>query len=398
MLSPILVFTAIGFAYFLPSDVSLALGLAPIVYCTAVGFFLDYGIVLRGPTSLTLTPETFLHAGAWIAMFLVLIYAGRNHYLSVLRHSLFLGSRDCVLVRETWGGRVFIVAMILFTWQLTRVGVDWQLGLAYSTIAFATWIVLSRVVAETGAFFIQGYYYPCVLILGFLGEKALGPQVTMAMFLVTTVLLAAQVQCLMPYMVHGLKILDLTGERRLGRASSWIGGGLLLCLAVALPVTIYLDYNNGAYLVGYGGWRIPASKMAFDAVASMAQKLNLQGVLASSLSLSGFQRLLHISPNWTCVTAFSTTFVLVLLFSAARMRWSKWPIHPVMFLMLATFQSQYLATSFLIGWALKSVVIRYGGTKGYHRMKLFMIGIIAGEMLSGAVVIVMGIFRYFLKD
>jgi len=66
-----------------------------------------------------------------------------------------------------------------------------------------------------------------------------------------------------------------------------------------------------------------------------------------------------------------------------------------MFIVLGTFQSRTLAFSFLIGCLIKVLVTKYGGAAGYRRVKPFMVGVIAGDMLGGLVPMVAGAIYYF---
>ena len=89
--------------------------------------------------------------------------------------------------------------------------------------------------------------------------------------------------------------------------------------------------------------------------------------------------------------AMTVGLVLVLLMYFARMRYTWWPIHPVMFAVLSTYQSSTLSASFLLGWLIKTAVVRLGGNAGYHRFKPVMIGLIAGDVLAAVVVMAHGV-------
>ena len=77
--SPTLIFTAVGFSYFLATDVSLSLGLAPYLYCLIVGVLAGYG-VSAGGGMLRPTLQASFYAGAYFGMFAVLLYTGRHYY------------------------------------------------------------------------------------------------------------------------------------------------------------------------------------------------------------------------------------------------------------------------------------------------------------------------------
>jgi len=82
---------------------------------------------------------------------------------------------------------------------------------------------------------------------------------------------------------------------------------------------------------------------------------------------------------------------MALAFAMIRLRWPKWPLHPVLFLDWFTYAGRMLSASFLGGWMIKSLVTRFGGASGYQRLKPLMFGLIAGEMLGGIVPMLIGL-------
>jgi hypothetical protein len=394
LLNPTLSFTAIGFAYFLATDVSLSVGLAPFVYEWVAGLFLAYGVSFTGGGFLSLQIQTFLFGGAYFGMFLVLLYTGRHYYTSVLRSSFFLPARDKPERQAVWGARVFLAGFAFFAGQLMLVGVTWYLALLYTAGAIMILVVISRLVAETGVFFIHAYHFPCVLLWGFLGARVIGPQALLPMLMVSSLLLIDPRESVMPYMVQGLKLADMN-KAKVGRTAGWGCVALLVAFAVAVPVTLFWQYDRGAMQVG-DGWTQGVPRMAFNGTVRAKERLKAQGVLEEAGNLSGMDWVRGISPNTPCVIAFGATFTLVVLFATARLRFPRWPFHPVMFLVLGAFQSRTLAVSFLIGWFIKVVVTKYGGAKAYHRLKPLMIGVIAGDMLGGLLPMVIGFFYYLV--
>ena len=97
-----------------------------------------------------------------------------------------------------------------------------------------------------------------------------------------------------------------------------------------------------------------------------------------------------------CLISFGGGLVAVLAFAAIRLRWPKWPLHPVLFLVWGTYAGYTFAASFLAGWFIKVAVTQYGGASWYQRLKPMMFGMIAGEMLAGLVTMAVG-FVYWLK-
>jgi hypothetical protein len=129
----------------------------------------------------------------------------------------------------------------------------------------------------------------------------------------------------------------------------------------------------------------------------MRINLEAQGTLEAALSTSGWHHFVDIIPSKPVVIGFLVTFSLVLLFTFCRHRFAWWPLHPLMFLILGTWQSQNLAFSFLLGCLIKTGVTKFGGTTVYHRLKPLMIGLIAGEMIAGIIPVVISASYYFIQ-
>jgi hypothetical protein len=395
MFNPTIYFTVIGFAYFLSTDVSLSLGIAPYVYAIFTGTLIGYGVSVNGAM---LQPYigSFFYAGAYAGMFLVLVYTGRQYFGSVLKRSLFLRSGDAAESHAVWGGRVFLLAALLFIVQLTAVGLSWQLAALYTMIMTVLFVVISRLLAEAGVFYLHAYFFPCAVLWGFLGAKAIGPDQLLIMSMLSSVLLIDPREAFMPFVVSGLQLSD-QAKCRLGRTAVYGMLAVILGFAAALPATIYLQYRHGAIRVGDGWTTSSVPRFAFNASSAVRKTLVAQGALPAVDLRSGWARLADATPTLGCVLAFATTFVLVILFTMGRHRFSWWPIHPLLFLVLATWQSRILAFSFLIGWAVKKAVTKYGGADHYQKLKPLMIGLVTGEMLAGIVPMIIGAVYYWVQ-
>lgn len=392
--NPTIYFTAVGFAFFLSTDVGLALGLAPWVGALATGLLAGYGVTMtRGHLEASLNSSFF--AGAFCAMFLVLLYSGRRYYLSILRRSIGLAAPDAIGNASVWWARVALGAFILFILQLSMVGVEWQWALLYSLAVIMIFTVVSRLVAEAGAFFIHPHFYPCAMLWGFLGARSVGADQLLVLSMISGLLLIDPREAMMPFAATATCLTDRVGAPA-GKTLRWGMVALLLCFLVTVPVVLHWQYQHGAIAVG-DGWttdRVPQNP--FHVNSKISRRLDAQGLLDVSQSVTGLARFKLAAPLKPYVAAFATTFFLVLLFSFLRHRISRWPIHPLIFLMLDTFQSRMLAMSFLVGCVLKAAVSHYGGAKAYQKLKPFAIGLIAGEALAGIVSVIIGAVYYWL--
>ena len=392
LFQPRIIFTAIAFSFFLASDVSLSLGLAPFVYCTVIGALAGYGVTMRGAL-LSQGMDGYLYAGGFFGVFLTLIYSGRQYYMSVVRSALAMTHRDEVRPHETWAVRAGAAAFVILVIELAITGLDWQLAVLYVCLTVMLLTVLSRIVAETGVFYIYPAFFPCALILGFLGVRATGFTTMAILFTITGVLMVNPSEALMPFVVQAQKLVALSGER-VGRVAVVSLGVVALGIAVALPMQLYWQYDRGGQAVGHG-WAVNSvPRYGFNAAVRVKEKLVAHGKLEEAEAVSGWGRLLKVSPGGWRLFAFGTTLALVLLCTAARMRFAWWPIHPVLFLVLGTWQSKVLAPAFLMGWLVKVGVTRYGGPSAVRRAMPLMIGLIAGELLAGVGFMIVGAIYY----
>ena len=123
--------------------------------------------------------------------------------------------------------------------------------------------------------------------------------------------------------------------------------------------------------------------MPFNEAVSYTQRLTGQGTLAASETISGFARFTAISPqSGSLIWAALAGAGLVLLCTFGRLRWTWWPLHPVAFLIWTSYPALWFAWSFLIGWILKVLVIRYGGARVFQKLKPLVFGLIAGELVG----------------
>ena len=88
-------------------------------------------------------------------------------------------------------------------------------------------------------------------------------------------------------------------------------------------------------------------------------------------------------------------FLAVLAVSLLRFRFAGFPIHPILFLIWGSYPSNCAWASFLIGWFIKQLVVRFGGGGVYQKCKPLFVGLIAGEILVIGITIAMD-FAYYL--
>jgi hypothetical protein len=187
----------------------------------------------------------------------------------------------------------------------------------------------------------------------------------------------------MPFVVNGLKMCDKTNVRpgRTGLAMTVI---FVLALAVAVPVVLGSNYSRGVPLSDR--WAtVNVPKFPFELGTREINSMELRGQLETATSLSGLERLAHAEADPSFLVWAGIGLTLVIVVGVLRLRFAWWPLHPVIFLVWGSYPMWRLSHSFLLGWFIKSAVVKLGGTKGYQTGKALMIGAIAGEMFAGLI-------------
>ncbi|MBU0677553.1 MAG: hypothetical protein KJ626_05495 [Verrucomicrobia bacterium] len=390
-----LYFTVIAVAYFLPSEVSLSLGIGPFLWVFFTGTLATYGIGQTGwqgnwPFGISLS--SMLNLGAYFALLGVIIYTGRHYYSSVFKRAAGFRTAQHVEPSAVGGARVFLFGIVFFTvFAAVFAGLDWPLALLFSLGCVAVYLVMSRLLAETGLFFIVTFGTPATLLWAIMGAKSLGPQMMLILFMFCIVMFYDPREALMPYITNGLKLAD-EFKVNLGKLSIAIAAALVVGLAVGIPVVLYFQYDKG---IDVSSWQIQQAKVPFNEVINAMQRLDAQGQLEEAGSVTGLKRFVQAAPNGQAMLTFAIGAGLVIVFSGMRLRFTKWPLHPVLFLVWGTYAGDCFAQSFILGWIIKTGITKYGGASIYQKLKPLMFGLIAGEMLGGVVPMIVSLI-YFL--
>jgi len=253
---------------------------------------------------------------------------------------------------------------------------------------------ISRLYTESGLFFLFVVgVYPLGLLTAAFGPEALGPAAMVILGMTSCVIACDLRGSMMPFVVNGLKITERAGIQP-GRVGRWMMVAFLLALTVAVPTLLWAQYNYG---VRIGWWEgIVAPRMTFTATQNAVNMMKLRGTLAQSESYGPLERLAHIKPSARFKYGAAAGFVAVLALSALRLRFTWWPIHPLLLMAWGTSSTAMLGVSFLLGWFIKTMVTKLGGGSAYRHARYIMIGVIAADLLSGLTFQLIGFVYRFL--
>jgi hypothetical protein len=77
-------------------------------------------------------------------------------------------------------------------------------------------------------------------------------------------------------------------------------------------------------------------------------------------------------------------FVFSVVSSALRQRFTAFPIHPLGYALATTNSMEYMWCPFFIAWAIKAILVRYGGIRAYRAGLPFFLGLILGDYIIPA--------------
>ena len=383
LMNPELFFAVVGLAYFIGTDVALSVGLAPILFTAVFAGLMGLGVNLSGhyfsggPTSAQLF-------GSYLGMGLVVLYLGRRFYLDVLL-SAFGARRDAIPGTARWACRIGLLAaagMVLML--ILVVQLHWLLAILFVLLVGLLLLVLTRVNVEAGLFFIQPSWQAVSVLVGLFGAAALGPNMLVTLGLLCVVLTLDPRVCFMPLAANALWFTEVRGVRP--RKTGWLlGVSVLLALVIGVFSTVWLQYRHAGG--SQYGWAAEATTFPF----TMLQE-QLQAHPDAAGASFDWQA---ITPNSSFLLAAGIGVALVIGAQALRLRFPRWPLHPMLFLVWGTLPVYWMGPSILIGCVLKLAITRLGGESAYTRAKPLFLGLIAGEFIAGILWMGVGLL-YFL--
>ena len=383
--------TVVAFGFFLASDVSLSLGLSQYLIVPILAWLMVLGVDVSGDY-MAGGPQEFQVFGSYFGLAMVLLYMGRRYYWQVVQQGILFRCRQEVEPYAAWALRVLLLCVAgvvaILIWQ----GLEWPFAILLVGLVLLMFLVMARINAESGTFFVQPGWQPVGVLLGLFGAAALGPKALVILGLISAVLTIDPRECLMPFVVNGLKMCDASGVRpgRTGWAASAV---FAVALAVAVPSVLWVNYSSSEpQSDGWAYKNVP--KFPFNTAEREVTKLTLADELKQSEQYTPWQRLKNIKPEPRFVWPVLIGVALVMVFSALRLRFTWWPLHPILFVVWGTYPMRLLNHSFLIGWLVKLLVTKLGGGQKYRQVRTFMIGAVAGDLLGGVVFMVVGAIYY----
>ncbi|MGI6749734.1 MAG: DUF6785 family protein, partial [Atribacter sp.] len=238
-----LYFTILALAYFVSSEVSLTMGVSVI----SLGILGSLYYLATG-TPLESTWLQTGRAGAYVGYTLILIYTGRTYFKAVfaralrLRRSTHEERADDDARVSVLAARVLILALTGFVVILSWILQSWVVAIFYSLLLMILFLVISRIVCETGVPFIQCNWVPGEILARLLGPAAIGPHALPGMLWIAGIFAQDPREALMPYVATGVKAAE-DGGLKLRKFFWIIVGAVAIALVIAWFSSTFFLYN-----------------------------------------------------------------------------------------------------------------------------------------------------------
>jgi hypothetical protein len=319
------------------------------------------------------------HTGAYVALAVIALYAGRRHLWDVLRR--IAGRHGAVDDRgEAWSYRtaagILALAVGFLCFWMQYVGVGFWKGALYVAFLLACAISTARIRAECGTpWTYLTPYTPLIIFTALGGAHFFGVELFVIMIVSGGFLCSASYLMCAPTQVEMLqlgRLLDvsprcLNRAMMLGAVGGLVFGGLFL-LSIA--------YGKGGMNMPYiGDW---AAQQAFQiriVTTEVAyQDQRFQKCQDEKRSF-GFD--LKKPDTW----ALGVSFGITILLFAAKSLWVGFPLHPVGYILANSYFINMVWGSLLAALVIKFIALKAGGVMVVRNvLRPFFVGMFVGAV------------------
>ncbi len=362
---------AMGFAFLVPSDVSLSIWFFFLFTRFELQFSYWLGRPLTGGGGGPFM--VWQEAGAYVTFVLMMLWAARKQLAAVFRKAAGLDegvddSAEPIAYRLAFWGTVASCAGMA-AW-FVYYGMSVLVAAAFVALMLVMILGLARLVAQGGVFFVLQQWKPVDLLHGLSGGRAFGAGAAVVGQMHNNVFFWDTREILSAHAMNALRISAVFGQRRRLLLPAMFAA-LVLAMPIAAWSSLHMYYSVGAYNVGTAwGTRVhpintfnKAERMIVSPVQSAEPQYGAMALGAGIM--------------------FATTL--------ARGRFYWWPIHSLGFMMGSSYAAQMLWVSAFLGWLAKALTLKLCGGKVLQAVRSFFLGIILAESLAIAVSTAVGL-------
>lgn len=308
--------------------------------------------------------------GAALALFVWVLWMARRHLRQVIRTTLRRASGGTGGA-EPMSYRVAVVGFFLtfgfMVYFMMASGCRLFFGLLVIGLLVGYYLMWARLRAETGLGFLP---FPLEIqdaLVSTMGSAAMRTREVVALFSTRWAFFPGFGESSEVITSNALESYKIADSARINRRRLTVA--MLVGFAVALAAGIYIMlvgcYHYGYFNLGMGGaYGWPSWQVKGDGGRIFAQVTS------------------PTPPDLNAIIAVGTGAVFAVFLGAMRLRFWWWPFHPIGYIAANCWGMHWYYMPFFLGWAFKSLVIRYGGLRLYRVTVPLAIGLIVGDLMN----------------
>ena len=366
----------VGLTYLLRSEVALSFPAFHIIYKLAEVFMNAIGVSVEGAFfSHYGYFRRYQRVGAFLAASALIIWTARRHLWLTVRAAFGQATRpyeDREALGPKWsvfGFAVGIASLLAFS---VAAGGSFWLTAGTMVIFLSVAIVLSRIVSAAGLLWVNSNYQPMQIVTNTFSSAPFGGAAyawgAMEMIIATS----HQQNILMP---------SLMDTQRLGQKGGIPGRKLFIAAALALLVAVPLASMVSLDLIyEHGGLYLKEEFFTRHATWGYGKAIYFQNFL---------------TPNPAAARGIVFGAIVMSLLTLAHRQYLWWPLYPLGYVLGDSFPMRLIWGAMFAGWAIKVIVMRFGGYSGYRRLRPGFVGMIIGDFVIAAVWLLIDYFTGF---
>ncbi len=303
-------------------------------------------------------------AGAWIALFFLLVWAERHHLKRVLTAAFSRG----VPINDAgepgsyrWAGRILVLGTLFLIAFSVATGMSLSLALVFYGFFWMLNVTMTRIYAQVGPPILELYFLdPQKTITTVLGTYWQSPR-SLTLFSLMYWINRTDRGHPMAHQLAAFRIGKATNTepRALGR---WVLIAFIVGCAVCIVAGLHWAYRVGEDQYVEGGWREAFAPLAVSRINDWVKTPK--------------------GPQWTEVGFMVIGGVVTLALAKLNYTFIGCPFHPIGFALAMCYTLEYNWPAFLGIWTLKGLLLRYGGRSLYQRLVPFFLGLVLGGLVA----------------
>ena len=359
-------FAVLGFSYLINSQIAASIWIFHLLAKVEKEILVVTGIRSDQTTTFGASDFPFMAyqgVGALIALALTGLWVGRHHLRDVALKALGKGrdidDHDEIMsyAMAFWGAVGGTAVLVGWFWLM---GTPGWIAVVFIAAALLVFIGITRIVVEAGLPVVRSPLGVPELIGQGLGSTLMGTPGLFNMSL--SFIFAADTRVfVMATCSNALKMIEEMPPRN-RRIIFW---AIILALFIGTLGSFWMIFSM-AYR--YGG------------VNLHSWFFKNQPAVAYSLTMRNLEPAGIYWPGWGFFTG-GGLFMVLLTWLRQRFLW--WPLHPIGFPVGGNSQFMNpLWFNVFLAWAIKKLILRYGGSVVYKKSQAFFVGLIAGQFLT----------------